>query len=60
MMRLYVAIKACSSQNMDQHIFDAVKASLERLQLDYIDVLQCKTFHAFLESFVTIYNRSSL
>ena len=56
-MRLYVAIKACSSQNLDQHIFDAVKASLERLQLDY---MQCKTFHAFLESFVTIYNRSSL
>lgn len=24
-----------------KHIFDAVKASLERLQLDYIDVLQC-------------------
>ena len=25
-----------------KHIFDSVKASLERLQLDYIDVLQCK------------------
>lgn len=24
-----------------KHIFDSVKASLERLQLDYIDVLQC-------------------
>ena len=27
-----------------QHIFDAVKKSLERLQLDYIDVLQCHRF----------------
>jgi aryl-alcohol dehydrogenase-like predicted oxidoreductase len=26
---------------MLQHIFDSVKNSLERLQLDYIDVLQC-------------------
>lgn len=25
-----------------QHIFDSVKHSLERLQLDYIDVLQCE------------------
>lgn len=25
-----------------QHIFDSVKQSLQRLQLDYIDVLQCK------------------
>ena len=25
-----------------QHIFDSIKASLERLQLDYVDVLQCK------------------
>lgn len=24
-----------------QHIFDSVKQSLERLQLDYVDVLQC-------------------
>ena len=24
-----------------KHIFDAVKASLKRLQMDYIDVLQC-------------------
>lgn len=24
-----------------KHIFDSVKASLNRLQLDYIDVLQC-------------------
>ena len=27
-----------------QHIFDSVKASLQRLQLDYIDVLQCHRF----------------
>ncbi|RPD55339.1 oxidoreductase [Lentinus tigrinus ALCF2SS1-7] len=27
-----------------KHIFDAVKASLKRLQLDYIDVLQCHRF----------------
>jgi hypothetical protein len=26
-----------------KHIFDSVKKSLERLQLDYIDVLQCKS-----------------
>ena len=25
-----------------QHIFDSVKASLKRLQVEYIDVLQCK------------------
>lgn len=24
-----------------QHIFDSIKASLERLQVDYVDVLQC-------------------
>lgn len=27
-----------------KHIFDSVKASLERLQLDYVDVLQCHRF----------------
>jgi aryl-alcohol dehydrogenase-like predicted oxidoreductase len=27
-----------------KHIFDAVKHSLERLQLEYIDVLQCHRF----------------
>ncbi|KAJ8488405.1 hypothetical protein ONZ51_g3571 [Trametes cubensis] len=27
-----------------KHIFDSVKASLQRLQLDYIDVLQCHRF----------------
>ena len=26
-----------------QHIFDAVKKSLERLQVDYIDLLQCES-----------------
>lgn len=25
-----------------QHIFDSIKASLQRLQLDYVDVLQCE------------------
>ena len=25
-----------------QHIFESVKASLARLQLDYVDVLQCR------------------
>ena len=29
----------------DKHIFDSVKASLARLQLDYIDVLQCRSSH---------------
>ncbi|EPQ50862.1 Aldo/keto reductase [Gloeophyllum trabeum ATCC 11539] len=29
---------------MTKHIFDSVKHSLERLQLDYIDVLQCHRF----------------
>ena len=34
---------------INQHIFDSVKASLERLQLDYIDVLQCKICNTFLD-----------
>ena len=29
-----------------QHIFESVKHSLERLQLDYVDVLQCMPSHA--------------
>ncbi len=29
---------------LSQHIFDSVKKSLERLQLDYIDVFQCHRF----------------
>jgi len=28
-----------------KHIFESVKHSLERLQLDYVDVLQCHRFH---------------
>ena len=31
----------CSPESLDQHIFDSVKASLQRLQLDHVDVLQC-------------------
>ncbi len=27
-----------------QHIFDSVKKSLDRLQLDYVDVLHCHEF----------------
>lgn len=27
-----------------KHIFDSIKGSLERLQLDYVDVLQCHRF----------------
>ena len=27
-----------------KHIFESIKASLERLQLDYVDVLQCHRF----------------
>ena len=34
-----------------KHIFDSVKASLRRLQLDYIDVLQCK-FSSFQQRFL--------
>ena len=30
------------SDLLSQHIFDSVKASLKRLQLDHIDVLQCR------------------
>ena len=32
-----------------KHIFDAVKASLRRLNLDYIDVLQCHRFDPDVE-----------
>ncbi|EPS94278.1 hypothetical protein FOMPIDRAFT_1055216 [Fomitopsis schrenkii] len=31
------------------HIFDAVKASLERLQLEYIEVLQCRAIASIME-----------
>lgn len=27
-----------------KHIFESIKASLERLQMDYVDVLQCHRF----------------
>lgn len=33
-----------------QHIFESVRHSLERLQLDYIDVLQCKNLFGTLMS----------
>lgn len=35
--RRYINAKGLSRK----HIFDSIKASLERLQLDYVDVLQC-------------------
>lgn len=38
----------------DQHIFDSVKASLERLQLDYIDLLQCTSFFNFLSPSLSV------
>lgn len=34
-----------------QHIFDSVKKSLQRLQLDYVDLLQCQLmvhYHALI------------
>ena len=31
-----------------QHIFDSVQASLKRLQVDYIDLLQCTYAHSVL------------
>ena len=31
------------SYSDQQHIFDSVKASLQRLQVDYIDLLQCES-----------------
>ncbi len=39
-----------TSELNPQHIFDAVKASLQRLQLDYIDVVQCKQ-HYLMKQF---------
>ncbi|KAG6907919.1 hypothetical protein DXG01_006849 [Tephrocybe rancida] len=35
----FLEMRACTN-----HIFESVKASLKRLQLDYIDVLQCHRF----------------
>ena len=34
-----------------QHIFESVKHSLERLQLSYIDVLQCKPKFRFVQCY---------
>ena len=31
-----------------KHIFDSVQHSLKRLQLDYIDVLQCSSFRGLV------------
>lgn len=30
-------------KRIPQHIFDSIKSSLKRLQLDYVDVFQCKS-----------------
>jgi len=35
-----------------QHIFASVKKSLERLQMDYIDVLQCMSNHQYAQLFL--------
>jgi aryl-alcohol dehydrogenase-like predicted oxidoreductase len=37
-----------------QHIFASVKKSLERLQMDYIDVLQCMSSHQYAQLFLII------
>jgi aryl-alcohol dehydrogenase-like predicted oxidoreductase len=37
-------LSTCNKSYVRQHIFDTVQASLKRLQLDYIDVLQCHRF----------------
>lgn len=42
---------------LPQHIFDSVKASLKRLQLDYIDVLQC-TWLCYMRSLWSLTFRS--
>lgn len=34
-----------------KHIFDSVQHSLKRLQLDYIDVLQCSSFRGLVAYF---------
>ena len=38
-----------------QHIFDSVKQSLERLQLDHIDVLQCTLSETFKNNYQLAY-----
>ena len=42
----FVMRYVCPNASTLQHIFESVKKSLERLQLDYIDVLQCHRFDA--------------
>jgi aryl-alcohol dehydrogenase-like predicted oxidoreductase len=39
------------SEITNQHIFASVKQSLERLQLDYIDLLQCMSSHQYARRF---------
>ena len=34
-----------------KHIFDSIKGSLARLQLDYVDVLQCAYMRAYSDTF---------
>jgi aryl-alcohol dehydrogenase-like predicted oxidoreductase len=44
-----------------KHIFDSVQQSLKRLQLDYIDVLQCSSpFSFFIRLLCVVGNRRSL
>lgn len=44
--RLVLGVKFTGSMSLKrmhwQHIFDSVKASLKRLQLEHIDLLQCE------------------
>ena len=44
-VRPVVCVPVCREANamivLLQHIFDSVQASLKRLQVDYIDLLQC-------------------
>jgi aryl-alcohol dehydrogenase-like predicted oxidoreductase len=44
--RIYRFLAGLITHSDLQHIFDAVKHSLRRLGLDYIDVLQCHRFDA--------------
>ncbi len=37
-----------------QHIFGSIKKSLERLQLDYIDVLHCQEYDASTPTHETV------